>query len=124
MVEFTGNGGFLMADAVYVNFADGVKRVMNNVKLYVKLLNKFKADTTLDDLEASLAAGDLEKAQASAHTIKGVAANLSLSELFNQTLELETQIKAKSPKPEQMETVKTVFAGTLQEIDKVVAENG
>jgi len=114
-----------MADGVvYVDVTDGVKRVMNNMKLYVKLLTKFRNDTRLDSLEAALAAEDMEKAQSTAHTIKGVAANLSLSELFKQCLELETQIKAKAVNPSQMETVKTVFTTTLQEIDKIVSENG
>jgi HPt (histidine-containing phosphotransfer) domain-containing protein len=114
-----------MVDAiVYVDVADGVKRVMNNTKLYVKLLSKFRADTKLDDLGAALAAGDLGKAQNAAHTLKGVAANLSLSEMFKQCLELETQIKAGTVNMAQMETVKSVFSVTLQEIDKIISENG
>jgi HPt (histidine-containing phosphotransfer) domain-containing protein len=114
-----------MADEViYVNIAEGVKRVMNNTKLYVKLLAKFKTDTKLDDLQAGLEAGDWEKAQTAAHTLKGLAANLSLTELFKQTLELETQIKAKAVAPNQFETVQNVFAQTLQEADKVIAQNG
>jgi HPt (histidine-containing phosphotransfer) domain-containing protein len=114
-----------MADnVIYVDFADGVKRVMNNTKFYVKLLTKFRNDTKLYDLEAALAAGNLEAAQEAAHTIKGVAANLSLAELFKQSLELETQIQAKSVKPDQLETVKSVFDLTVQEVDKVTAENG
>jgi HPt (histidine-containing phosphotransfer) domain-containing protein len=114
-----------MSDAVvYLDIADGVKRVMNNTKLYFKLLAKFKDETTLNDLETALAAGEMEKAQNAAHTIKGVAGNLSLTELFKQCLELESQIKAKAPSPSQIETVKTVFAATMREVDKVVAENG
>jgi HPt (histidine-containing phosphotransfer) domain-containing protein len=111
-------------DVIYINFDEGVKRVMNNAKLYVKLLTKFKADTNLDELNAAFGADDLEKAQVQAHTIKGIAANLSLSELFKQILELETQIKAKSVDPAQIETVKTVFAATLAEADKVIGQNG
>jgi HPt (histidine-containing phosphotransfer) domain-containing protein len=114
-----------MADgAVYVNVAEGSARIMNNIKLYVKLLTKFRNDNNLNDLEAAVAAGDLAKAQSAAHTVKGVAANLALSELFKQCLELETQIKGGTVNPAQMETVKTVFAATLKEIDKVTAENG
>jgi HPt (histidine-containing phosphotransfer) domain-containing protein len=114
-----------MADeVVYVNSDEGVKRVMNNAKFYVKLLTKFKTDTKLDDLEAAIGAGDLEKAQTAAHTLKGLAANLSLSELFKQTLELETRIKAKDIAPDQFETVKSVFVQTLQEVEKVIAQNG
>jgi len=114
-----------MADnVVYIDFADGVKRVMNNAKLYVKLLTKFKTDTKLDSLEAAIAAGDMEKARNAAHTIKGVSANLSLTELYNQSLTLETQIKAGAADPAQLNTVKTAFARTLQEIEKVIIENG
>jgi HPt (histidine-containing phosphotransfer) domain-containing protein len=114
-----------MADTVvFVDMADGVKRVMNNTKLYVKLLTKFRDDTKPDDIEAALQAGDMEKARNAAHTLKGVAANLSLTELFKQCLELETQIKAAAVNPAQMETVKTVFTSTLQEINKVISENG
>jgi HPt (histidine-containing phosphotransfer) domain-containing protein len=111
-------------DAVYIDFDDGVKRVMNNTKLYVKLLNKFKDGTRLDDLEAAVVAGDMERARSAAHTIKGLAANLSLAELFKQSLALETQIKAGAADPAQLNTVKTAFAKTLQEIDKVITENG
>jgi HPt (histidine-containing phosphotransfer) domain-containing protein len=114
-----------MADnIVYVDMADGVKRVMNNVKLYIKLLAKFRDDTKSDDIEAALAAGDMDKARDAVHTLKGVAANLSLIELFKQSLELETQIKAGTVNPAQIETVKTVFAATIQEVNKVIAENG
>jgi HPt (histidine-containing phosphotransfer) domain-containing protein len=109
-------------DVVYIEVADGIKRVMNNSKLYVKLLTKFKDDKNLEELDKALAAGDLQKAQASAHTLKGLAANLSLVELFNQSLELETQIKAGSVNPEQVETVKNVYTRTLAETDKVIAQ--
>ena len=111
-------------DVVYIDFADGVKRVVNNTKLYVKLLAKFRNDNKLDNLEAAIAANDMEKARNEAHTIKGVAANLSLTELYKQSLALETQIKGGSADPAQLDTVKTAFAKTLQEIDRVITENG
>jgi HPt (histidine-containing phosphotransfer) domain-containing protein len=113
-----------MADVVYINPEEGSKRVMNNTKLYAKLLGKFKDDTNLKDAEAFLAADDMEKAKTSVHTLKGLAANLSLTELYNQTLELETQIKSGSYNPAQLETVKTVYAQTLTEVDKVIAQYG
>ena len=114
-----------MADnVVYIDFADGLKRVVNNTKLYVKLLTKFRNENKLDDLEAAIAAGDMEKAKNAAHTLKGVSANLSLTELYKQSLALETQIKGGAADPAQLDTVKTAFAKTLQEIDKVIAENG
>jgi len=111
-------------DVVYIDFADGMKRVMNNSKLYVKLLTKFKTDTKLDDLELAVAAGDMEKSRNAAHTLKGLSANLSLTELNKQSLALETQIKAGTVDPAQFNAVKSTFARTLQEIDKVITENG
>jgi HPt (histidine-containing phosphotransfer) domain-containing protein len=114
-----------MADElVYINFDEGIKRVMNNAKLFIKLLTKFKTDTNLDELFTLLNTGDYEKAQMAAHTLKGVSANLSLAELFKQTLELETQIKTRVVDPNQIEKVKTTFADTIKEIDKVIEQNG
>ena len=113
-----------MADnLVYVDFADGVKRVMNNAKLYVKLLTKFKTDTKLDDLIDSAVAKDWEKAQAAAHTIKGIAANLSLTELFKQSLDVETQIKGQSLSNESLENIKVCFTETINAVERVIAQN-
>jgi HPt (histidine-containing phosphotransfer) domain-containing protein len=109
---------------VYVNFEEGIKRVMNNAGLYFRLLAKFKTNTNLDELLGLLNEGDYEKAQAAIHTIKGVAANLSLEELFKQTLELETQIKARAASPGQIKTVEITFHETLKNIDRVIEQNG
>ena len=113
-----------MADNIYLDFSEGVKRVMNNTKLYVKLLGKFRGETKLDDLEAALETGDFEKAQNIAHTIKGLAANLSLTELFKQSLELEMQLKEKKVCQSQMELLKITLEATIIEVDKVINENG
>ena len=113
-----------MADVVYINVEEGTKRVMNNSKLYAKLLVKFKDDHSLSDLKEFLSAGDMEKAQAAAHTLKGLAANLSLTELFKQSLELETQIKGGSIKPDQIAIVEDTYTQSLKEIDKVIAQYG
>jgi HPt (histidine-containing phosphotransfer) domain-containing protein len=113
-----------MADGVvYVNVVEGQKRVMNNAKLYRRLLAKFKAENNLNELAVALNAGEFEKAQGAAHTIKGIAANLSLSELYRQSLEVETQIKGKSVEPGAMETLSACFASTLEAIDKVLAQD-
>ncbi|MDR1286174.1 MAG: Hpt domain-containing protein [Treponema sp.] len=110
--------------AVYVNFDEGLRRVMNNAGLYVKLLAKFRNETSLDEISASLEAGDYEKARTAAHTVKGLAANLSLIELFEKTRDLESQIRAKSVRPGAFEGVKAVFEETVKEVDKVILEHG
>ena len=109
---------------VFINFAEGVNRVMNNAKLYVKLLTKFRDGTNLDDIVAAFAEGNMEKAQTAVHTLKGLAANLALAELYKQSLELETQIKAKSMNQKQLEILKNTFDQTVVEVEKVIAQNG
>jgi len=110
-------------DAVYVNCTEGIKRMMNNPKLYVRLLTKFRNDTKLDALEAAFSQGDVEKTKAEVHTLKGLASNLSLMELSSQCLELENRVKNGNMEQGQMETVRAVFDTTLLTIDKVIAEN-
>ena len=112
-----------MADIVYINEEEGKKRVLNNGKLYAKLLTKFKTETNLKDLLTFAQAQEWEKAQGEAHTIKGIAGNLSLTELFKQSLDLETQIKEKSLKPGSLENIQTCFNETLLAVEKVIERN-
>jgi HPt (histidine-containing phosphotransfer) domain-containing protein len=112
-----------MPDVVYINEEEGKKRVMNNGKLYAKLLTKFKTDTNLNDLADFVETQNWEKAQVVVHTVKGIAANLSLTELFNQAIDVEAQIKGKSLKQESFENLKNCFAQTLIHVDEVIARN-
>ena len=113
-----------MADVVYINFEDGLKRVMNNKGLFVKLLRKFIDDNSMTELDAALAEKDLEKAKTVIHTLKGVAGNLSFTELAAKSLELEMQLKAGEASPELVELVKKVYSVTKDEAEKVIAQNG
>jgi HPt (histidine-containing phosphotransfer) domain-containing protein len=123
MAENIGISG-ASGEAVYVNQQEGLGRVLNNAKLYVKLLDKFKTGTNYNELLETLGTEDYEKAQAQAHTIKGIAANLSLTELFKQSLELETQIKARAVDSEKVASFKLCFDETLVAVDKVIAHYG
>jgi len=109
-------------DIVYVNVEEGVKRLVNNTGLYTKLLAKFKEDTRLNELDAALNAADMEKAKAAVHTLKGLAANLALTELHKQSIEIETQIKTGKVNPDKINIVKNVYTRTLEEVDKVIAQ--
>jgi HPt (histidine-containing phosphotransfer) domain-containing protein len=109
---------------IYIDLNEGLKRVMSNQKLYVKLLTKFKDETRLDELLASIAGGNMETAREQAHTLKGVSANLSLQHLFLKTQELEARIKEGRVDNALVETVKTVFQDTLADIEKVIVHYG
>ncbi|MCL2411283.1 MAG: Hpt domain-containing protein [Treponema sp.] len=111
-----------MSDIVYINIEEGLKRVMNNAMLFAKLLSKFKNYTHISEIEAAFAENDLEAALNSAHTLKGLAANLSLTELYKQVQELEAQIKIGTENNELLEKIKGVHAKTLEEADKVISQ--
>jgi HPt (histidine-containing phosphotransfer) domain-containing protein len=110
-------------DIVYIDEADGRKRVMNNAKLYHRLLAKFRAENNLNEIIAAINAGDYEKAQVAAHTLKGISANLSLSELYKQSLDVESQIKGRALDPGALDTLSACFTATQEAIDKVLAQN-
>jgi HPt (histidine-containing phosphotransfer) domain-containing protein len=111
---------------VYINVEEALKRVMNNGKLFARLLDKFKTTNIglLDETCGYVAANDYEKARVSIHTLKGIAANLAFTELYRQTVELEAQIKNGSANPDTQEAVKKCFAETLVHIDEVIAHYG
>jgi HPt (histidine-containing phosphotransfer) domain-containing protein len=111
-----------MADEkIYINVEEGIGRVVNNSKLYAKLLGKFKADPNMADLSACLSAGDLEKAKVCAHTLKGLAANLSLTELFERTRDLETGIKEGLIPEGALDGLRAVYGETIKKADEVIA---
>jgi HPt (histidine-containing phosphotransfer) domain-containing protein len=111
-----------MAEIVYIDEEEGKKRLMNNGKLYAKILTKFKTTTNLNAFEASVDAQDWGSAQAAVHAIRGAAANLSLIELFNQTTDIETQIKGGSLKPDALGKLRLCFDETMLQAEKVIAQ--
>jgi HPt (histidine-containing phosphotransfer) domain-containing protein len=112
----------MAGEVIYVDVQEGSKRVVNNTKLYAKLLGKFKDDQSIKQLETALSGGDMTGAKEHAHTLKGLAANLSLIELFNKCLEIETQIKSESVESGQFDIIKNVYDQTIIEVDKVIAQ--
>jgi HPt (histidine-containing phosphotransfer) domain-containing protein len=112
-----------MGDIVYIDQEDGKKRVVNNAKLYARLLTKFRDETKVEPIFTALEDGNYEEAQGLTHTIKGITANLSIKELNLRIQELEAQIKVKDVKNEAVEAVRTAFAETMARIDKVIEEN-
>lgn len=76
-----------------IDVADGLSRLMNNKKLYLSLLNRFTGRKMADELIQSINEGDFTKAQQAAHALKGVSANLGLSELMRIAANIEAQAK-------------------------------
>jgi len=77
-----------------INVEEGKARIMNNMALYMKLLNKFKGRQMVGDLIEAVKNGDHGAVAQHAHAIRGTAANLSFPRLNDITSEIELLAKA------------------------------
>ena len=64
-----------------INVSGAVERFMGNEALYYKFLIRFPEDPNYPALKQAIKAGECRKAFEAAHTLKGVAGNLSLQRL-------------------------------------------
>lgn len=60
-----------------------LKRFMGNDMLLERFLKKFLSDSNYETLTEAIDAGDRKTALISAHTLKGVCGNLSMTVLYN-----------------------------------------
>jgi len=105
-----------------LNSAEGLLRVAGNRKLYLKLLRQFSVQQSDAPVQITelLKAGDRHAAERTAHTVKGVAANLGVKTLQLAAGELEKAIHdgADAARLEslrqQFATVLTPFVGRLR----------
>ena len=100
-----------------VNTADGLSRLAGNRELYLTLLRHFAAQQA--DVPALLSeqlkAGDLSAAERTAHTIRGIAANLSIIEVQASAEALETAIREHGD-PASLESLRQHFEGVLLDL--------
>ena len=66
-----------------MNVDDALSRFMGNEAILDRLLKKLLDDTTMITLKKAIEANDVEAAFTASHTLKGVAANFSLTALQN-----------------------------------------
>ena len=80
-----------------IDVTGGIKRVAGNKRLYRDLLFQFvaKQADAPKQVSAALNSGDVELAGRLAHTVKGVAGNLGIGEVFSTAEKLEKAIRHK-----------------------------
>ena len=103
----------------YVNVQDALKRIGGSMDLYKRLLNQFTGGDHIDPLEEALSVGAMDEASRLVHTLKGVAANLSLMKVSAKASELEHNIKDGVCHSESFAELKNAYYITSQEISKI-----
>ena len=104
---------------------DAMKRLGNNKSLYAMLLKKFSGDAMVEELKNKLADGDAAGAQAQAHAIKGLAANLSLTGLFAESEAIESALRDGAATAEiDAAAIEESTAATAEAIKDWLRDNG
>lgn len=81
-----------MYDEIGGNYNEAKSRLMNDA-LIEKFVLKYEADGTFEELKQAVSENDIEKSFRAAHTLKGVAANLSFNELAKAASALTEQLR-------------------------------
>jgi PAS domain S-box-containing protein len=89
------------------DLADGLRRLQGNKRLYRKLLLNFATDynAVADDIREALDAGDFDRAHSLVHNLKGLAGNLSATDLQAAAVSMEKIVKGvdkKAPSSKQL----------------------
>ena len=108
-----------------INQADGLKRVVGNKRLYRDLLAQFaaKQDDAAVRISTALESGDLKLAERIAHTVKGVAGNLGIAQVFAAAEKLEGAIRgAGAVEPALLEEFAVVLSRQVQAIRQAMRE--
>lgn len=102
------------------NVADALARLMNNKKLYQKLLDKFIKGYSdyADKVRAVIDAKDMQEGIQLAHTMKGLAGNLGAVDLQDASKALEMKFREDDPNADFSE----LFGKFETELKKVLDE--
>ena len=124
-----GSGTKPLLNSEWINREKGLAQLSGNQDLYDKLLVKFAAQMEQDyaSLPESLqklatnseecSEDDWNRLQQLNHSLKGVAGNLAVDALYQQTLEIDTLLKQHTPPSEkQAKAFSEVFNATLSEL--------
>lgn len=105
-------------ELVFIDATAGLKTTSNNEKLYRSLLSKFQNNQKDFEKEFReyLNNQDLGSATKSAHTLKGLAANLGMIQLQQSSLQLEMACRKTANNIEEL------FTQTLLELNRVFNE--
>lgn len=79
-----------------IDVADALGRFMDNEALLLKFMGRFPQDKNFSQLREAMNSGDTVRAFEAAHTLKGVAGNLAMTELFQQVSLLVEDLRGRN----------------------------
>lgn len=108
----------------YVDVDAALARVRGNKALYNKMLGLFLSSGEFAAFEEQLAAGEYAKASETAHAIKGMTGNLSLTKIFTTSAELMVQLRQGPPDGAMLAAYRDAVEKTRAIVERIVAGEG
>lgn len=106
--------------ALGTDVKDGLNRFMENEPLYVRCLKKFPPQADQCTLHDDLINKNYEAAVKSAHTMKGLTGNLSITPLYMRYSEIVDRLRA--GEEQGLETIEAEIAQIQEQICAVIRE--
>jgi len=105
----------------YVDSEKALGRIRGNAKLFKTLLTHFLATRNqFEQLQKEIAANDRDAASKSVHALKGVAANLSMTKLYDVSAPFETLLKTDADITESLEAFNSAYEKTLECVNSIL----
>jgi len=101
-------------DKAGANYADAINRLETDA-LIKRLCIKFLDDKSFQLLKKSIEVKDVEGAFNAAHTLKGVAANLGFSTLYEVDSKLTDKLRGK-----ELEDYEELYVAVIQQYNRVI----
>ena len=106
----------------YIDVNDGTKRLMGNRAIYLSIIQKFDSAGLVEAVTKAAEAHDYEALRIAAHTLKGAAANLSLSRFQEISAKIEESAKTGEAPDSLLDELQSVFSFTSKAISELVSE--
>jgi len=101
----------------YIAVAEGKKRVLGNLQIYIKLLKKFELRQVITNLIECIEKNSHNEVIRQSHMLKGTASNLSLIALYEILNEVEGHAKS----GQEVGTFTAALRTTMEETEKSIA---
>ena len=85
-----------LADKLNIELSSSIARFGGNEMLFVKFLKKLPDDNTFKALEESFLNKDYDEMERSAHTLKGISANLGLNDISRLSDDIVVALRNKN----------------------------
>lgn len=106
----------------YVDTEKALARIRGNAKLFKTLLKSFLATRSqLEQLQKEIEANDRANASRTVHALKGVAANLSMSALYDLCAPFEALLNTDADTSKSMAEFSVVYEKTAECVNSIMS---